>query len=68
MDPALERKQLDRLQGARARRDGASVERALAHLRGDPSKAKRVLGWRPISEREVLVQKGIVEPCAEFLG
>jgi methylmalonyl-CoA mutase N-terminal domain/subunit len=33
VDPALERKQLDRLQGARARRDGAAVERALAALR-----------------------------------
>jgi methylmalonyl-CoA mutase N-terminal domain/subunit len=33
VDPALERKQIDRLQGARARRDGAQVERTLAALR-----------------------------------
>jgi methylmalonyl-CoA mutase N-terminal domain/subunit len=33
VDPALERKQLDRLQGARAKRDGAAVERALSELR-----------------------------------
>jgi methylmalonyl-CoA mutase, N-terminal domain len=33
VDPALERKQIDRLNGARARRDGAAVERALAALR-----------------------------------
>jgi methylmalonyl-CoA mutase, N-terminal domain len=33
IDPALERKQLDRLQAARARRDGAAVERTLAALR-----------------------------------
>jgi methylmalonyl-CoA mutase N-terminal domain/subunit len=33
VDPALERKQIDRLQGARARRDGAAVERTLAALR-----------------------------------
>ena len=33
IDPALERKQLDRLQGVRARRDGAGVERTLAALR-----------------------------------
>ncbi|HXD55774.1 MAG TPA: methylmalonyl-CoA mutase family protein [Solirubrobacteraceae bacterium] len=33
IDPAVERKQIDRLQGARARRDGAAVERALAELR-----------------------------------
>jgi methylmalonyl-CoA mutase N-terminal domain/subunit len=33
VDPALERKQTDRLQGARARRNGAEVERTLAALR-----------------------------------
>ncbi len=34
VDPALERKQLGRLQAARASRDGAAVERTLAALRG----------------------------------
>ncbi len=33
IDPALTRKQLDRLQGVRARRDGPGVEAALAELR-----------------------------------
>ena len=33
IDPALERKQIDRLQAARARRDGAAVEQTLAALR-----------------------------------
>jgi methylmalonyl-CoA mutase N-terminal domain/subunit len=33
VDPALERKQIDRLQGVRARRDAAAVERELARLR-----------------------------------
>ncbi len=33
VDPALERKQIDRLQGARARRDAVEVERTLAALR-----------------------------------
>jgi methylmalonyl-CoA mutase, N-terminal domain len=33
IDPALERKQVDRLQATRARRDGAAVQRALAELR-----------------------------------
>ncbi|MFZ2112979.1 MAG: methylmalonyl-CoA mutase family protein [Solirubrobacteraceae bacterium] len=33
IDPALERKQIDRLQSARARRSGAEVERTLAKLR-----------------------------------
>jgi len=43
IDPALERKQLDRLQAARARRDGAAVERALAALREDAAQADRNL-------------------------
>jgi methylmalonyl-CoA mutase, N-terminal domain len=33
IDPALERKQIDRLQATRARRSGAAVERALAELK-----------------------------------
>jgi methylmalonyl-CoA mutase, N-terminal domain len=33
IDPALERKQIDRLAGVRARRDSAAVERELARLR-----------------------------------
>jgi methylmalonyl-CoA mutase N-terminal domain/subunit len=33
VDPALERKQIDRIQGVRARRDSAAVENALAALR-----------------------------------
>ena len=33
IDPALERKQVDRLQSARARRDGTAVEGSLATLR-----------------------------------
>ncbi len=39
IDPALERKQLDRLDGARAKRDGATVEAALAALREDAAHA-----------------------------
>jgi methylmalonyl-CoA mutase, N-terminal domain len=34
IDPALERKQIERLQATRARRDGSEVERTLAELRG----------------------------------
>jgi methylmalonyl-CoA mutase N-terminal domain/subunit len=43
IDPALERKQLGRLQAARARRDGAAVEAALAKLREDAANADRNL-------------------------
>ena len=40
VDPALERKQIGRLQAARARRDGAAVERTLAALREDAAHAR----------------------------
>jgi methylmalonyl-CoA mutase N-terminal domain/subunit len=43
VDPALERKQLGRLQAARAGRDGAAVERALGALREDAAHAERNL-------------------------
>ena len=33
IDAGIERKQIDRVQGVRARRDGAAVEQALAALR-----------------------------------
>jgi methylmalonyl-CoA mutase N-terminal domain/subunit len=33
VDPALEQKQVDRVQGVRARRDSAAVERSLADLK-----------------------------------
>src|SRR6476660_769854 len=41
VDPALERKQLDRLQAARARRDGVEVERTLAALRAAAADERR---------------------------
>jgi methylmalonyl-CoA mutase N-terminal domain/subunit len=43
VDPALERKQLDRLQSARARRDGGAVERTLADLREAAADERRNL-------------------------
>jgi methylmalonyl-CoA mutase, N-terminal domain len=43
VDPELERKQIGRLQAARARRDGVAVERALAALREDAAHADRNL-------------------------
>jgi methylmalonyl-CoA mutase N-terminal domain/subunit len=38
IDPALERKQLGRVQAVRARRDASEVERALAALRADAAR------------------------------
>ncbi|MGO9322584.1 MAG: methylmalonyl-CoA mutase [Solirubrobacteraceae bacterium] len=43
VDPALEQKQIGRLHAARARRDGAAVERALAALREDAAHEDRNL-------------------------
>jgi methylmalonyl-CoA mutase N-terminal domain/subunit len=43
VDPALERKQTDRLAAARTRRDGAAVERTLAALREDAAHPERNL-------------------------
>jgi methylmalonyl-CoA mutase N-terminal domain/subunit len=43
IDPALERKQIGRLQSARARRDGDVVQAALAALREDAALAERNL-------------------------
>ena len=43
IDPALERKQVDRVQGVRGRRDGAAVEKALARLRADAQTAANLM-------------------------
>ena len=43
VDPALERKQIDRLQSARAARDSAEVERSLTALREDAGQETRNL-------------------------
>jgi len=43
IDPALEQKQIDRVQALRARRDSAAVEAALARLREDAAREDRNL-------------------------
>ncbi len=43
VDPALERKQIDRVQGVRARRDAAAVETALRELRESAARPDRNL-------------------------
>ncbi|MGI8596153.1 MAG: acyl-CoA mutase large subunit family protein, partial [Thermoleophilaceae bacterium] len=44
IDPALERKQIDRLQGVRARRDGSEVERTLGRLREAAAGEENTMG------------------------
>jgi methylmalonyl-CoA mutase N-terminal domain/subunit len=60
IDPALERKQIGRLQAVRARRDGAAVERELARLReaaaGDANLMENLLACARVhaSEGEIV--------------
>jgi methylmalonyl-CoA mutase N-terminal domain/subunit len=69
VDPALERKQLGRLQAARAKRDGAEVERALAALREDAAHADRNL-MEPllVSARAHASEGEIVESLQQVFG
>jgi methylmalonyl-CoA mutase N-terminal domain/subunit len=69
VDPALERKQTDRLQGARARRDGAAVERTLAALRADAAHTERNL-MEPLLEcaRAHASEGEIVESLQQVFG
>jgi methylmalonyl-CoA mutase N-terminal domain/subunit len=69
IDPALERKQLDRLHGARARRDGAAVEAALAALREDAAHADRNLMEALLACARAHASEGeIVESLQQVFG
>ncbi|HWX51963.1 MAG TPA: methylmalonyl-CoA mutase family protein [Solirubrobacteraceae bacterium] len=69
VDPALERKQLGRLQAARARRDGAAAEGALAALREDAAHPDRNL-IEPLLEcaRAHATEGEIVESLQQVFG
>jgi methylmalonyl-CoA mutase N-terminal domain/subunit len=69
IDPALERKQLERLQSARAGRDGAAVEQALAALREDAGHEDRNL-MEPLLEcaRAHASEGEIVESLQQVFG
>ncbi|MEA2216181.1 MAG: methylmalonyl-CoA mutase, N-terminal domain [Solirubrobacteraceae bacterium] len=69
VDPALERKQVDRLHGARARRDGAAVERALAELREHAAHADRNLMEPLLACARAHASEGeIVESLQQIFG
>jgi methylmalonyl-CoA mutase N-terminal domain/subunit len=69
VDPALERKQLDRLQSARARRDGAEVERTLAALRAAAERPDRNLMEPLLDCARVCASEGeIVESLQQVFG
>ncbi len=69
VDPALESKQIDRLQTARARRDGAAVERSLAALREQAAHPDRNL-MEPLIEcaRARASEGEIVEALQQVFG
>src|SRR6185312_15408930 len=69
VDPALERKQIDRLQLARGRRDGAAVERSLAELREHAAHADRNLMEPLIACARAHASEGeIVESLQQVFG
>jgi methylmalonyl-CoA mutase N-terminal domain/subunit len=64
IDPALERKQIDRVQALRARRDASAVESALARLKDDAAHEDRNLMPPIIDAARVYVTMG--EMCDAF--
>jgi methylmalonyl-CoA mutase N-terminal domain/subunit len=69
IDPALERKQVDRVQAVRARRDAAEVERALADLREAAADDRRNLMPNLLACARVHATEGeIVEALQQVFG
>ncbi len=68
IDPALERKQIDRLQSARARRDGAAVERTLAQLRGAAAGESNLMDPLIECARACASEGEIVESLQQVFG
>jgi methylmalonyl-CoA mutase N-terminal domain/subunit len=68
IDPALERKQVDRLQAARARRAGADVERTLAELRGSAAGEGNLMGPLVECARAGASEGEIVESLQQVFG
>jgi len=64
IDPALERKQVDRVQALRARRDSAAVETALVRLRDDAARDDRNLMPAIVDASRAYVTMG--EMCDAF--
>jgi methylmalonyl-CoA mutase N-terminal domain/subunit len=69
VDPALERKQIDRLQGTRARRNGAEVERSLAALRAAAANTRTNL-MEPLMDcaRACASEGEIIESLQQVFG
>jgi methylmalonyl-CoA mutase, N-terminal domain len=69
IDPALERKQIGRVQAVRARRDGAAVERALGELKAAAAHDDRNLMLNLLDSARVHASEGeIVGALQEVFG
>jgi methylmalonyl-CoA mutase N-terminal domain/subunit len=68
IDPALERKQVGRLQAVRARRSGAEVERTLAELRGAAAGEGNLMGPLIECARANASEGEIVESLQQVFG
>jgi methylmalonyl-CoA mutase N-terminal domain/subunit len=63
IDPALERKQIDRVQALRARRDSSAVEAALARLKEDAARDDRNLMHPILAAARAYVTMGEICDC-----
>jgi methylmalonyl-CoA mutase N-terminal domain/subunit len=68
IDPALERKQIDRVQGVRARRDAANVEAALAAIREQAATETNLMPALLDAARVHASEGEIVEALQEVWG
>jgi methylmalonyl-CoA mutase N-terminal domain/subunit len=68
IDPALERKQLGRVEAVRARRDGAAVERALVEVRAAAGDGRNLMPLLIDAARAHATEGEIVEALQEVFG
>ena len=68
IDPALERKQIGRLQAVRARRDGAEVERCLAEIRETAAGARNLMPRLVQAARAHVSEGEIIEALQAVWG
>jgi methylmalonyl-CoA mutase N-terminal domain/subunit len=68
IDPALERKQVDRVQAVRARRDGANVEHVLSIVRADADAGRNLMPALIAAARAHATEGEIVESLQQVFG
>jgi methylmalonyl-CoA mutase N-terminal domain/subunit len=68
IDPALERKQIGRVQAVRAKRDGAAVESALARVRNDAAGGQNLMPSLLDAARVHATEGEIVQALQDVFG